>query len=375
MSEVRSETVVIGASAAGLATSACLTHAKAEHVLLEQSEQVGTAWRNHYERLHLHTHKGGSGLPHHGFAKGVPRYPSRTQFVEYLEDYVQKLGLRPKLGERVTSVVAGEGGWEVETSKARYRSRNVVIATGLTRSPFLPSWNGQEQYRGELIHSSRYRNGEPWRGRRVLVIGFGNSAGEIALDLLEHGAAPTLSVRGAVNVISREVMGLPILAVGALLRPFGPRVADLLGAPLFRLTVGNIKRLGLSKLPYGAMQQVQEHGQFPFIDIGTIAAIREGRIEIRRGVERFTPAGVCFDETGEEKFDAVIAATGYRPRLGDFLGDAASICGSAGVPPRSGVAVAPGLYFCGFHPSTRGMLRQIGLDAQNIARAIDQARA
>jgi cation diffusion facilitator CzcD-associated flavoprotein CzcO len=375
MTEMRTETVVIRASAAGLATSACLTRAKAEHVLLEQSEQVGTAWRNHYDRLHLHTHKGGSALPHLPFAPELPRYPSRMQFVEYLEGYVEKLGLRPKLGEPVTKVAAGEDGWVVETSKARYRSRNVVVATGLTRSPHLPSWPGQEQYRGELMHSSLYRNGEKWRGRRVLVIGFGNSAGEIALDLLEHGVAPTLSVRGPVNVISREVLGLPVLAVGLLLRPFPPRVADLIGAPLFRLVVGNVKRLGLTKLPYGAMQQVQEHGQFPFIDIGTIAAIREGRIALRRGVERFTPDGVRFDGGTEEAFDAVIAATGYRPRLGDFLGDAASICGAGEVPPRSGVAVSPGLYFCGFHPSTRGMLRQIGIDAQSIARAIDKARA
>ena len=366
--EAQIATVVVGASAAGLATSACLTRAKVEHVLLEATDGVGAAWRGHYDRLHLHTHKGGSALPFVDFPRDTPRYPSRDEVVEYLERYVERLGLSPRFGEPATAVLADGEGWIVETPGARYRARNVVVATGLTRVPHLPEWPGRAAYRGELQHSSAYRNGERWRGRRVLVIGFGNSAGEIALDLAEHGATPTLSVRGAVNVIAREVLGVPVLGLGALLRPFPPRFADALSAPLVRATVGDITHVGLRKLPYGPMEQIHAHGTVPLIDIGTIAAIRDGRVLLRRGVEHFTETGARFDDGVKEPFDAVVAATGYRPRLADFLRDADAICGPGG--PPSGVAVRPGLYFCGFQVSPRGMLRQLGLDARRIARAI-----
>ena len=73
------DTVIIGASAAGLATAACLKREKVPFVLLEQSGQVGSAWRNHYDRLHLHTSKGLSSLPHLVFPRQTPRYPAREQ--------------------------------------------------------------------------------------------------------------------------------------------------------------------------------------------------------------------------------------------------------------------------------------------------------
>jgi cation diffusion facilitator CzcD-associated flavoprotein CzcO len=362
--------VVIGASAAGLATSACLKRAGVEHVLLEAATEVGVAWRHHYDRLHLHTHTGGSALPYLPFPRKTPRYASRDQVVAYLEGYVSALGLAPRLGEPVTSLEAEGPRWVVHTTKARYHARDVVVATGLSRVPYVPTWPGREAFAGTFLHSSGYRNGEPWRGGRVLVIGFGNSAGEIALDLYEHGAAPTLSVRGAVNVIPREILGLPVLVAAAPLRALSPRAADAIGGALARVGVGDIEAVGLRRLPYGPMVQLRDHHQTPLIDIGTIAALRSGQIALRGGVERFTREGVRFEGGAEESYDAVVAATGYRARLDDFLGDAKEVCGADGLPSASGEAVRPGLYFCGMHPSPRGMLRQIGIDARRIARAI-----
>ena len=166
-------------------------------------------------------------------------------------------------------------------------------------------------------------------------------------------------MRGAVNVIPREILGIPIIGVGALLRGLPPSVADLLGAPLIRATIGDITRIGLRKLPYGPNRQIREHGTVPFIDIGTLAALRAGAIALRRGIDRFTKEGVLFDDGVEEAFDAVVACTGYRPQLADFLNE------------RD--LRAPGLHLCGFHVSPRGMLKQIGLDAAGIARAIAHA--
>jgi cation diffusion facilitator CzcD-associated flavoprotein CzcO len=374
--EVRVPVVVIGAGPAGLATAACLTRAGVEHVLLEQASELAASWRRHYDRLHLHTPKGISALPYVPYPRAAPRYPSRDDVIAYLEGYAGALGLRPRLGEAVTAVAPADGdqpAWVVDTARARYRCRHVVVATGLARVPMLPAWPGRDAYPGEVLHSGRYRNGAAWRGRRVLVVGIGNSGGEIAVDLLEQGATPAISVRGAVNVIPRDVLGIPILAVGALLRVLPPRLGDLLGRPLIRLGIGNIEALGLRRLPYGALTQVDRHGRVPLIDAGTIAQIRAGHIAVRPGIERFTAQGVRFADGREEPFDAVIAATGYGPGLGDTLGTLADLCPPPGPAGARTLTPRPGLHLCGFRISTRGMLNQIRHDARAIARTIAAA--
>jgi indole-3-pyruvate monooxygenase len=357
--------VVIGASAAGLAVAACLKSAGISADLLERSDRVGATWRGHYDRLHLHTSKGSSALPGLPFPADHPRYPSRDQVVAYLERYAAFHGLTPSFGETVLSVTRDEPGWSVQTDRRTLVARHVVVATGYTRVPWRPTWPGQDTFAGEILHSSAYSNGERWRGRRVLVVGFGNSGGEIAIDLVEHGASPTLAVRGAVNVLPRDLFGVPILAVASILRLLPPRLADQLGAPLLRLSVGDIANAGLRKLPYGAMEQIQRDARIPLLDVGTLALLRAGRIRAAPGVRAFTPGGVVFDGGEEQPFDAVVLATGYRACLGDIV----PALGGEGVLP-GGTEPLPGLHLCGFVLSTRGMLNEIGHEARAIAKQI-----
>ena len=207
-------TIVIGAGPAGLAVGACLKRAGIPTLILEQSNKVGAAWHRHYDRLHLHTDKAHSGLPFVPFPKAYPRYPSRLQVIEYLETYARHFQLEPRFGQQVVVARHANGVWEVQTQDARYQALNLVIATGYNREPYLPSWPGQTSFQGALLHSSQYRTGEPFKHQKVLVVGFGNSGGEIAMDLWEHGAQPSLAVRSPVNVIPRELFGIPILAIG-----------------------------------------------------------------------------------------------------------------------------------------------------------------
>lgn len=357
---------IVGAGPAGLAVAACLKLRGIEAVVLEQAAQVGPAWRNHYERLHLHTHKGGSGLPGLPFPAEYPRYPPRAQVVEYLEAYAKHHGLKPSFEEPVKQIVRDGEAWAITTSKRQLSSKQVVIATGYTRVPNLPTWPGLDGFTGEVLHSSRYKNGSPWKGKRVLVVGFGNSGGEIAIDLHEHGALPALSVRGQVNVIPRELLGLPILGVSALLRPLPARLADLMSAPMLYAAIGDITKLGLKKKPYGPMEQIKRDGRIPLIDVGTLALVREGKLKIHGGIERFEASAVTFEGGVTEPFDAVVLATGYRPKLADFLPAAESFCDAQGFP-RLSDPLPPGLHLCGFDLSTRGMLREIGIEAQKVA--------
>lgn len=370
-SGTEASTVIVGASAAGLASAACLKRRGVDYILLEQGERVAERWRTHYDRLHLHTNRGLSGLPHRPMPRSYPRYPSRDQVVAYLEDYAEQLQLAPRFGQTVTSIEPIDGGWLTRTQDTSYRSRCVVVATGHARQPRMPSFPGLDRFRGAVLHSWDYRNGAAYRGQSVLVVGFGNSGGEIALDLYEQGARPAVAVRGAVNVIPRDMCGIPVLAIAVYAAKGPPAVNDALFAPLISWTLGNITTLGLRKLPYGPLQQIARDRRVPLLDIGTIRHMREGHIAVYPGVARFVEARAIFEDGRELEVDTVVMATGYRPVLHDFLPAAARVTDAAGVPLVSGRESAlPGLFFCGFYVSPTGMLREIGREAQRIAAAI-----
>jgi cation diffusion facilitator CzcD-associated flavoprotein CzcO len=368
---LETNTVIIGASAAGLAVAACLKHQNIPFVLLEQANQVAQSWRGHYDRLHLHTNKYFSQLPYLPFPAEYPRYASRDQVVAYLENYARANGLSPRFGQKVTSADFVDGKWQTTTADALYRSDNLVIATGYTNTPYIPHWDGEADFRGQLLHSSAYKNGEPYRGKRVLVVGFGNSGGEIAIDLHEYGAQPSMSVRSPINVIKRDTLGLPSLAIGILLGWLPAHVADMLTAPVRRLTIGDTKALGLGKPPYGPVEQIKKTGRIPLLDIGTIKLIRSGQITVYPDIERFTSDGVRFSNGAASAFDAVVLATGYRPNLDSFLKPATKVTDAKGIPLVSGaVSALPGLYFCGYYVSPNGMLREIAREAKKISAAI-----
>jgi indole-3-pyruvate monooxygenase len=373
---VRSPAVVIGAGPAGLAVGACLRRLGLPFLLLERGNGVGQTWHGHYDRLHLHTPRATSSLPHLRFPADLPRYPSREQVIAYLEAYARHFRLDPLFGQEVCSVRRGPVAagaateWEVGTENAVYRTPNVVVATGYSRDPVLPSWPGQERYAGDIVHSSAYRSGRTFAGSRVLVVGFGNSAGEIALDLVEHGARAALSVRGPVNVIPRDVLGIPIVRIGLLFRRFPPRLTDAIGTRLSRLVLGDLGRYGLQRAPYGSMTQIREHARLPLIDIGTMRLIKERRLPVHAAIQRFTKDGVVFTDGTEAAFDAVVLGTGFRAGVDAFL-EAPGALDGRGTPLSSG-AESPldGLYFCGFRVAPGGMLREIAAEAPAIARAI-----
>src|SRR5512146_757837 len=364
-------TIIIGAGPAGLAVAACLKQAGLPFIILEQSDRVGSAWHLHYDRLHLHTAKAFSELPFFSFPTDTPRFPSRLQVIEYLESYARQFGLAPQFGEQVLSARFVKDCWEVQTQRGHYQAANLVVATGYNREPVLPGWPGQESYKGVILHSSQYKNGEPFRNRSVLVVGFGISGGEIAIDLWEHGAKPSLAVRSPVNVIPRELFGIPILAIAIVESKIPPQLADGLNALILRLAIGDLTQYGLRKLPLGPLSQIERNARIPLIDVGTIGLIKRGEISVRPGIERFASDGVVFTDGRQEKVDAVILATGYRPRVNAFLQEANQLLDENGKPLSSGRETAlPGLYFCGYFVSPTGMLREIAIEARRISAAI-----
>jgi len=340
--------------------------------MLERAERIGASWHRHYDRLHLHTPKSHSALPYRAFPRAYPRYPSRGQVVEYLDDYARAFELAPELRRDVQRCVRGaDGAWDVATNAGHYRGRRVVVATGYNRVPVVPRWPGQDTFPGQIIHSRDYTNGEAFRGSRVLVVGFGNSGAEIALDLVEHGARCAVAVRGAVNVIPRDLLGVPITVFSLAFRALPPRVADAMSALTRRLAIGDLATAGLARSDVGPLVQIAERRRIPVIDVGTLARMRSGDIAVRKGVESFDGAEVRFADSTRERFDAVVLATGFTTGLPALLPDHASVLDPQGRPFECGrESMVAGLYFCGYDLSATGMLRQIGIEARAIGRDI-----
>jgi len=363
--------VIVGAGPAGLATAACLGRRGVAALVLEAAPSLGHAWRNHYDRLHLHTVKGCSHLPGLRFARTVPRYPSRADVVAYLESYAARFGITPRTGEEVRRVaVAGDDGYVVETSRGAHRARAVVMAAGFNRVPNPARLPEQDAFGGRLLHASGYRDGKPFAGQRVLVVGAGNTGAEVALDLAEHGATPTLSVRSGVNVVPRDFLGLPIQVTSIWMRALPLSLADGIARGVARLSFGDLGRHGLPRASLGPLASVARRGRIPVIDVGTVAAIRRGAVAVKPGVARLTATGAVFTDHSAADFDAVILATGFHPALAQLLAVPGAL-DQAGHPAAGrGTGAAANVFFVGYRIVATGHLRQIGIEAQSVAAAI-----
>jgi cation diffusion facilitator CzcD-associated flavoprotein CzcO len=335
--------------------------------LLEKADSVGAVWRRHYDRLHLHTDRGHSGLPRMPMPREYPLYPSRAQVVDYLESYAARFGVEPVFGTDVARLRRDGALWLAETSRGTFSARVAVVATGISHAPYRPLWPGSDTFRGQIIHSSDYRNPDAFNGKRVLVVGFGNSGGEIALDLAEAKVDVAVAVRSPVQIIPRDLLGLPILSWVIFYSFLPARLVDTVNAPVLRLAVGDFEKLGLRRAAKGPRQMVEQDRHVPLIDIGTLAKIRDGSIGVRGGIDRLSADGVVFDDGKQERFDAIVLATGFRPDLRRLL-PGVDVFDAQGMPRLTGKpSGAPGLYFCGQITVPTGQLREIAIEAERIA--------
>ncbi len=368
MEVIHTNTLIVGAGFSGLACAACLKKGKIDYKIIEKEDAVAWPWRHHYERLHLHTPKSLSHLPYKKFNHAIPRYPSRRQVINYLEDYQREFCIHPLRNTEAISIEEEKGNWVTKTNNGVFLSKHIIMATGAYSRPKPVSFNGMETFPGPILHSFQYKTGKEFSGKNVLVVGFGNSACEIAIDLHEQGANVTMSVRSPVNIVPRDVLEIPITQLSLLLQQLKPRIADAVSKPLMSLLLGNITSLGLKRKPYGPLEQFEKEGNPPVLDIGTLQMIRRGFVKICDNIDHITDATVYFSSGQDENFDAIIACIGYYRNYADFL----KVPRERFDDLRSRVDKQQyfgkdGLYFCGYWISPTGQIREIASDAKKIA--------
>ena len=229
---------------------------------------------------------------------------------------------------------------------------------------------------GRIIHSCEYRSGKEFKGQKVLIVGFGNSACEIAIDLYEQEAIPFMSVRSPVNIIPRDIAGIPILELSLIMSQLPNRVADTITTLLTRLVFGDITKLGLTKKPYGPFEEIKKDHTIPLIDIGTIKHIRQGNIKVVGAVDHIEGSGVYFSDGKKEDFDAIVACIGFNSDNAGIIAVDKNRFEDLKVSLYQQKNFGKdGLYFCGFWIGPTGHIRQIAEYAQKIANKIEEKQS
>nr|UYI36711.1 putative YUC protein [Turnera joelii] len=371
--------VIVGAGPSGLAAAACLKERGVPSVVLERSSCVASLWQlKTYDRLRLHLPKQFCELPLMGFPSDFPTYPTKDQFIGYLEEYARKFDIRPQFNEAVSHAEYDRvlGFWRVRTvglkgEETEYVCRWLVVATGENAEAVVPEIEGMGEFGGDIRHTSLYKSGEDYRGKKVLVVGCGNSGMEVCLDLCNHSAKPSLVVRDSVHVLPREMLGSSTFGLSMCLLKWLPmRLVDRFLLIVSRLMLGDTARLGLDRPQLGPLQLKNLSGKTPVLDVGTLAKIKSGDIKVCPAIKRLKNYTVEFVNGKMERFDAIILATGYKSNVPSWLKEGDLFSEEDGFPRRpfpDGWKGESGLYAVGF--TKRGILGA-SMDAKRIAEDI-----
>jgi putative flavoprotein involved in K+ transport len=347
----QADIVIIGAGQSGLAAAHAARAAGLSSVVLEAGEEPIGSWPHYYDSLTLFSPARYSALPGKAFPGDPDRYPTRNEVVDYLRAYAADLDADIRCGQRVTSVKPlANRGFEIATaSGTTLRSPRSIAATGGFGTPHLPKLPGLDSFTGTVLHAAEYRSPQRFAGQRVLVVGGGNSAVQIAVELAE-GADVTIATRSPLRFQTQ--------------RPLGRDVH-------WWLDVTRLDRAPLGRLLHGRT--------VPVLDTGTYRdAIAAARPDHQPMFERLDGGDVHWSDGRREHVDAVILATGYRPDLRYLAGTGALDEGGRPLH-RSGVSTTvTGLAYVGIEHQrsfASATVRGVGADASRVVDRLLQQPA
>ena len=353
---------IVGAGSSGITACQVLKARGIPYDCFEKGSMVGGNWRyendngqsSAYRSLHINSARKLMSYRAFPMPEDYPDYPSHWQVAKYFDDYVERFGLREGISFN-TEVVAAEpveGEWEVtiqtaggERRSERYRA--VLVANGHHWNPRWPepAFPGSEEFSGEQIHVHHYREPDVLVGKRVLVLGIGNSAVDVAVESSRIADKTFLAMRRGAYVIPKFLGGKPVDEATppvATLLPMSVR--RLFMSRLLKLTVGEVTDYGLPKPDHKLLEA------HPTVSSELLPRIGHGDISVKPNIERFAGGRtVRFVDGTEEEIDLVIYCTGYRIAF-PFLDPRTFESEDNRMPLYRRVAAAeqPGLYFIGF---------------------------
>jgi putative flavoprotein involved in K+ transport len=373
--ELPVEVLIVGGGPAGLAAARMISEQGLRVRLLESGDRIGARWANHYDSLRLNSGRVISSLPGMRMERRLGRWVSRADFLDYLDRYARSIEATIEYGVRVEQIEQAHGGWVVRAADREWTAAAVVVATGLNAIPKIPNW-AQHDFDGEVIHSDAYGDSCPYRDRDILLVGSGSSAHDIALNLIEGGAARVrMSLRTPPLLVPKQVLGLSSAILSTLVKhgpPVGDRLNDAVSFWLHHHCFPDADRL-LGEPPVGLATALRERGHGATLEVGLLAALRRGDVEVVAAVNGIENGEVLLADGSRLRPDAVILATGYRSGLESMLGPI-GVLDANGRPLAHGARTlphAPGLYFLGFRLPA-GQLPDFAIDSRRIARRLSR---
>lgn len=368
----REKIAVVGAGFCGLGIAGAFTRHGIPYDVLEMDNDVGGNWYHGvYETVHIISSRKTTEYKDVPMPADWPDFPSADQVLTYLRSYAERYQIKPhcKFNTEVVHVrPIGKGkdttGWEVELadgSKSVYKG--VVIAVGHHWSKRMPTYEGMATFTGESIHSKDYKNPAQLKGKRVLVVGGGNSACDIAVEAARFGASSHVSHRRGYWFLPRSVMGIPFVDV---IKPWMPLWFQRTLLRLFlKLSVGPYESYGLQKPDHA----IFEH--HPTINSELLHYIKLGRIRPHPDIAKITDDTVQFVDGTSERFDMIVYATGYN--LAFPMVDKEVVPEKDGVPQLVSGLIAEGykhLYIFGITQVRYGAGPLITAGAESLALII-----
>jgi putative flavoprotein involved in K+ transport len=368
----RHDVVIVGAGPGGLAVARELEHRhQISALVVDKASAPAMSWRNRYDNFRLNTNGFLSHLPGQRIPLSAGRWPSKEDMVGYFDSYVRQQNIRLALGSEVNRIERAGKGWRVDTSQGDIRSSAVVLATGRYRTPAIPPWPGLSQFTGEVVHSVDFRNAWPFRDRNILVVGAGNSAADIAVQLADNGARKVwLAVRTPPHLVRRAIGPVPSDIFLELFARVPARIVDPVIARLNRLLLGDVSVYGFGRPPLGLKATVEQRGRIPTLADELINVVRARRIEVVSAVAAFESERVILaDGTGITP-DVIIAATGFDPDLDGLVGHL-GVLDEHGNPPGGFASdMGGGMFAIGYGIPPSGPLRALRLAATPLAGQI-----
>jgi putative flavoprotein involved in K+ transport len=337
--------VIVGGGQGGIALGARLKRLGVPTIIVEKNDRPGDSWRKRYKSLCLHDPVWYDHLPYLPFPDDWPVFSPKDKIGDWLESYtkIMELNYWTKTTCRSAEYDPTRKEWKVEVVRegkpVTLRPQQLVLATGMSAVPNLPTYPGMADFKGIQHHSSKHKGGEGWAGKQCVVIGSNNSAHDIAADLWEHGADVTMVQRSSTHVTRSEtlmeVTTYPLWGEEAQARGITTDKADLIAASIPYKLLGEfqkplyaeIKRrdaafydrlqksgfmLDFGDDDSGLFMKYVRRGSGYYIDVGASELICNGSIKLKQGkVARITAGGVAFEDGSALPADLIVYATGY----------------------------------------------------------------
>jgi hypothetical protein len=307
MPDHSSAMAVIGAGPVGLAIAKALLEHGVCYEQLDADDDLGGNWYHGvYNTAHIVSSRKTTEYADYPMPADYPDFPSAEQMLDYLRDYAEHFHLRPHIQFNTKVLMAlplSDSSWELELASGEKRIyKGLLVCNGHHWDKKYPSYQGN--FSGEFLHSKDYKSPEQLAGKRVLVIGGGNSACDLASEAARMGRSCSLSIRHGYWFLPKTMFGIPL---PELMQPWFPVWAQrfFIGAML-RVVVGKYEDYGLPRPDHKIFEA------HPTLNSELLHYVKHGRVRPRSDVARYDGSCVHFTDGSKDEFDVIVCATGFH---------------------------------------------------------------